>query len=110
EVGLTDPVEGSSGFADRFEGGGPTDSRGRSLRELDLEKRLLRYPLSYLVYSRAFAALPEAAKAQVFRRFGEVLSGADTSERFAHLSAADRAAILEILTETHSGFAAARER
>ena len=31
---------------------------GRSLRQLDLEHRLLRYPCSYMIYSAAFAALP----------------------------------------------------
>ncbi len=37
---------------------GPHDSRGRSLRELDLGKRLFSYPLSFEIYSDHFDALP----------------------------------------------------
>ena len=39
----------------------------------------------------------------MLRRLWEVLSGADTSNPFAHLSAADRAAVLAILRETKPG-------
>jgi hypothetical protein len=39
-------------------------------------------------------------KQKVYRRMAEVLSGADRSEPFQHLSAADRQAIREILTDT----------
>ena len=41
-----------------------------------------------------------------YRRLNEVLTGADTSEDFAHLSAADRTAILEILRDTKPDVAA----
>jgi hypothetical protein len=47
--------------------------------------------------------LPPEASQYVHRRLLEVLSGKDTSEPFAHLTAADRAAILEILRETKEG-------
>jgi hypothetical protein len=103
---LTDPVEGTTKFAADFSARGPKDSLGRSLYQLDLKTRLLRYPLSYLVYSKSFDALPQAAKDYVYRLFWEVLSGRDTTPRFAHLSATDRKAILEILMETKSEFAA----
>lgn len=101
---LTEPVSGASGFAQEFQRRGPRDSRGRSLRELDLKTRLLRYPLSYLIYSSSFDAMPALAKDHVVRRLHEVLEGKDQSEEFAHLSAADRQAILEILRDTKPGF------
>ena len=44
-------------------------------------------------------------KTHVFKRLNEVLTGKDASEPFAHLSAADRKAVLEILRETVPGFA-----
>jgi len=56
-----------------------------------------------LIYSSAFDALPEPAKAYVYHRLFEVLSGKDQSEDFAHLSGQNRAAILAILLETKSG-------
>ena len=58
-------VRGSSGFAESFSARGPRDSKGRSLRQLDLQTRLLRYPCSYMIYSDAFDALPAAAKTAV---------------------------------------------
>ena len=59
-------------------------------------------------YSDAFQGLPEIARHPVYRRLWEVLGGADRSPAFAHLSDADRGAILEILEETESRFAAWR--
>ena len=100
EATLGGRVEPVSGFAKEFQSRGPFDSPGRSLRQFDLERRLLRYPCSYLIYSASFRVLPEPTRDYVFRRVGEILSGRDHSADFAHLSADDRAALREILTET----------
>jgi hypothetical protein len=104
EAPLTDSVRGVSGFAAEFEKTGIRDRKGRSLKDLDLNRRFLRYPFSYLIYSPAFDALPVPAKDQFYERVRAILSGADT-ENFSHLSAEDRAAILEILTDTKPDFA-----
>lgn len=106
EAPLVEPIEGVSSFTTSFAARGPRDRRGRSLREFDLKTRLFRYPLSYMVYTEAFDALPDAAREEVYRRLYDVLSGAEQAERYAHLSAADRAAMLEILRETKSGLPA----
>ena len=100
EAELTAPIRGTSGFAEEFARRGPRDSKGRSLRDFDLQTRLFKYPCSYLVYSPSFAALPAEVKNYVLHRMREVLSGRDQSEKFKHLSAADRQAILEILDDT----------
>jgi hypothetical protein len=100
EAHLTERVRGTSSFADEFRKRGPRDRRGRSLRDLDLEHRLFVYPCSYLIYSPAFDDLPAPMKEYVYHRLWEVLSGQDTTKEFAHLSAMDRQAILEILRET----------
>lgn len=100
EAKLTAPLTGTSGFAEVFAARGPHDPAGRSLRDLDLTRRMFRYPCSYLVYSESFAALPQEAKDYVLGRMLEILSGADQSPKFAHLSADDRQAILEILRAT----------
>jgi hypothetical protein len=100
EAELPGPVRGTSGFAERFAAAGPRDSRGRSLRELDLQRRLFRYPCSYMIYTEAFDALPPAAKGAVYARLGDVLAGRDPHQRYRVLSAADRAAIVQILRET----------
>lgn len=100
EAPLQAPLAGTSGFAREFAARGPVDSQGRSLRTFDLRKRLFRYPMSYLITTRAFAGLPPAAKDRTLLRLWEVLSGLDASERFRHLSAEDRRAILDILRDT----------
>jgi hypothetical protein len=100
EAPIPGPVKGTSPFASTFSAAGPRDRRGRSLRDLDLERRLLRYPCSYLIYSEPFDALPATAKAATYERMWEVLSGRDTAPRYNVLSAADRNAIVEILRDT----------
>ncbi len=105
EARLPGPVRGSSAFAEEFVAVGPKDSQGRSLRDFDLRTRLFRYPLSYLIYTDAFDALPARARDYVIGRLLDVLTGADQSAEFASLDAATRAATLEILLETKPGFA-----
>jgi hypothetical protein len=104
EAPLTGPIEGTSGFAAEFSARGPRDRKGRSLRDLDLKTRLFRYPLSYLIYSDGFDALPAGVRAQVYDRLRQILSGGDTSAPFSRLTAEDRHAILEILQDTKSDF------
>jgi hypothetical protein len=105
EAPLTGPVAGTSTFARDFMSQGKRDKQNRSLRDLDLKKRLFQHPASYLIYSDAFDALPELAKDYVYRRLREILTGQDTSPDFGHLSPADRQAVLEILLETKPEFA-----
>lgn len=106
EAPLTGVVAGTSGFAAEFAARGPFDAQGRSLRQFDLRTRVFRTPLSYVVYSRLFDGLPPEAKGQVERRLWEVLTGKDQSKPFAHLSAADRLAALEIFRATKPGLPA----
>ena len=107
EAPLPGPVRGSSGFAEVFASAGPRDGRGRSLRDFDLQRRLFRYPCSYMIYPEAFDALPAAAKDLVYERLAQVLTGRDPHPRYRVLTAADRAAVLQILRETKKGLPAA---
>ena len=100
EQPLTAPVRGTSGFAEEFAARGPADHRGRSLRQLDLERRLFRYPCSFMLYSDAFAALPDAVRLAIYGRIWDVLSGRDQAPKYARLSNADRTAAADILRET----------
>jgi len=102
EAKLTEPIAGTSGYAEQFAAAGPRDSRGRSLRDLDLTTRMLKYPCSYLIYSEAFNGLPDESRNYVWQRLFDILSGQDQSEKFTHLSQDDRKAILEILRATIS--------
>jgi hypothetical protein len=88
EAPLAEPVEGISTFTKTFPEHGPRDRKGRSLRDFDLQTRLFRYPLSYMVYSRAFDALPSGLRERLWRR------------AFALLKPEDREAVREILRDT----------
>ncbi len=103
EAHMREPMAGVSTFTKTFPERGPRDKQGRSLRDFDLKTRLFRYPLSYMIYDPSFDALPEVAKQQVYRKLFDVLSGKDTSERFARLTPQDRQAILEIVRDTKPG-------
>lgn len=106
EKPLTDPIAGTSGFAEEFADRGPRDPEGRSLRDFDLKTRLFRYPCSYLIYSEAFDALPAPVKDRIYQRLLAVLNGEDTRPEFAHLTPELRAEILAILRATKPGFPA----
>jgi hypothetical protein len=95
EVPLVEPIEGVSGFTSSFPKAGPRDSRGRSLRDFDLQTRLFRYPLSYGIYHASFDALPEEVKSRLYRSVWEVMN--------SRLRVDDRRAIIEILRDTKQG-------
>jgi hypothetical protein len=92
ETALASPVQGESVFATSFSRSGPRDRQGRSLRELDLRTRLLKYRCSYMIYSPAFDALPPEARSAFLARARTVLqSRGDT-------------AVMEILDDTKPGW------
>jgi hypothetical protein len=94
------------GFAAHLAAHTPKDRQGRSLGELDLDRRLMRYPCSYMIYSDAFNGLPAPVKTAVYGRMADILSGRDRQPKYARLSAADRQAVLEILHDTKPDFPA----
>ena len=100
EAPLTEPVKGVSAFTLTFPQRGPRDKQGRSLRDFDLQTRLFRYPVSYMVYSDLFDNLPAPVLERIYRRLNDVLLGKDRSPKYEALSAADRQAAREILRET----------
>jgi hypothetical protein len=92
EPALPAPVKGVSTFADSFSYIGPRDTRGRSLRQLDLQTRLFKYRCSYMVYSPAFDALPDVARKAVYAQMRDVLTARNDS------------AVIEILNDTRPGW------
>lgn len=89
EIPLPGPVAGNSGFAAQFAARGPRDRHGRSLRVFDLKTRLFRYPLSYMIYSNAFAALTPDIKARLYPKLRAALlaKGAEGETAIAILAA-----------------------
>jgi len=93
EVALPGAVTGNSGFTSDFANRGPHDRKGRSLRSFDLKTRLFRYPLSYMIYSDAFAALQPDIRDKLYRRLYDTLKAKGT----------DGADAIAILAETKPG-------
>jgi hypothetical protein len=103
EARLTDAIKGTSSFAAEFARRGPRDSKGRSLRDFDLSRRLFRYPCSYLIYSPAFDSLPKEVKDHIYQRLWDILNNREDNKRDPALTDEDRGMILEILAETKPG-------
>jgi hypothetical protein len=100
EKPLPSKVGGTSGSAEKFSSEGPKDSQGRSLRQFDLQRRLMKFPCSYMIYSSAFDALPDDLKDATYARMWRILSGEERGKRYAALTLEDRRAIVEILRGT----------
>lgn len=100
EEPFPDAITGNSTFTKTFAARGPRDSKGRSLRDFELQRRLFKYPCSYLIYSELFDALPAPARDAVLRRIYDVLTGTLEGEEFSALSEQDRAAVYEIVRDT----------
>ena len=100
------PIEGTSGFTEDFMALGPYDDQGRSLQDFNLNTRLFEYPLSFLIYTEAFDALPEVVKTKAYGRVNEILDGNDVTGSFGHLTEVDRTSIREILAATKPEFLA----
>jgi hypothetical protein len=103
EAPLVGPIKGTSGFAETFSTQGPSDGQGRSLRDLDLQRRVFRYPCSYMIYTPAFDGMPQMAKDAVYTRLWQVLSGREAQARYKGLTLQDRQAIVSILRATKAG-------
>jgi hypothetical protein len=106
EAPLDGPVQGTTGFAAEFARSGPRDSRGRSLRELQLKTRLFKYPCSYLVYSPGCDGLPQEMRNYLWMRLEQILTGREPNEPYVSMAKSDRAAIMEILRDTKPEFKA----
>lgn len=106
EAPLPDAIAGNSTFAAEFARRGPFDGGGRSLRQLDLKRRLFALPLSYLIYSPALDGLPALARTQFWKRLCAVLSGVDPLA--ARLTKAERSTISQLLRDTKPSAPACR--
>lgn len=97
-------VEGTSSFVEDFQRRGPRDSAGRSLRDLHLNGRLFEHPVSFLVYSDAFQALPGLIRRAVYRELAAALNGQESVASFTNLADEERTALGVLLDETVPGF------
>lgn len=90
EAPLPSPVKGNSGFDTVFARRGPRDNQGRSLRDFDLQTRLFRYPLSYMIYSTSFDSLVPDAKSRLWQKLHAGLSGSERGKTAIAILAATK--------------------
>lgn len=105
EQPLAHPIQGLKEFQKQFTTHSQRDSQGRSLRDFDLDKRLFRYPCSFLIYSDAFYALTPELRTETLEQLVNILCAPSSPERvITHLDINTKRAIYEILLETHAQF------
>ncbi len=104
EAEMGDGVEGDEAFQTAFTRQFPITKDGDSLADFHLGSRLFKNRCSYMIYSRAFAELPERVRSATLKRLRAVLDGAEAQEEFAYLKEPERKRISAILKETLPGF------
>ena len=91
-------IKGDAEFQEDFQRNRKVSKSGASLKDFDLQRRMFKYPCSYMIYSPMFEALPEVVKASVMKEMRERLREEDAV--FAHLSTEEKRVLREILAET----------
>ncbi|MEZ5292789.1 MAG: hypothetical protein R2745_17035 [Vicinamibacterales bacterium] len=105
EAPMPGGLSGTSGFREWFSGRGAHDAAGRSLHQLDLETRLMTYPLSYTIESPAFDALPDDVRQAVADRLVARLSAAAPRPGDDRFTADQRRAALAIFRAAYPALA-----
>ena len=100
EAPLPSPISGDPAYVQAFTATAIRDSKGRSLRDFDLQTRMFKYPCSFLIYTQSFDAMAEPIKAVILQKLFDILTGKETDAQFAKITAEDRLAVLELLRET----------
>lgn len=73
---------------------------GISLRDFDLQTRMFKHRCSYMIYSPVFQGLLPEIKQRIYRRLRAALDVKKADPEYAYLPAAEKQAILEILSKT----------
>lgn len=103
EISLPGGVEGSAEYLNAFAEKQKKSEAGRSLRDFRLYERMMKYRCSHLIYSDAFAHLPERIRTIILEKLHGILKNPDAFPEFTHLSSSERGHILQILKETLPG-------
>ncbi len=93
-------IEGAGDFEKAFLKSKVTDSKGRSLKDFELKRRLFEYRCSYMIYSKIFDHLSPELKSSIYNRLFEILRAQELPDKYSHLRPNERRIIQEILLET----------
>ncbi|MEZ6093543.1 MAG: hypothetical protein R3C03_04795 [Pirellulaceae bacterium] len=95
------PVKGTSNFQTEFEQATKLDDKGRSIRQLDLQNRLFRYPCSFLICSKSFDELPDQVRTLTLKKINNMLCQLQNDECDADLREHFSVFTPEIAQATH---------
>ena len=104
EFPLSAKIQGTSTFRRDFSNRKPATNSGKSLYQLDLESRMFKYPLSYMVYSNTFEQMGPKTRALFNNRIKQILNEKPTGndeQIYRHLTPTLKTSIRDILRETH---------
>lgn len=93
-------IQGAGDFESAFRKNRVEDSKGRSLKDFELKRRLFEYRCSYMIYSKIFDHLSDELKSSIYNRLFQILQAEELPEKYGHLRPNERKAIQEILLET----------
>lgn len=93
-------VEGDPAFQEAFTRRFPKSSDGRSLADFQLGTRLFKHRCSYMIYSKAFEALPARIKSAVIGRLHEIFESEPADGNHPAIKASERHKIAAILQQT----------
>ena len=93
-------VDGEAIYKKDFQRTRRTASGGVSLKDFDLQTRLLKHRCSYMIYSPVFTGLPPEMKQRVYERLDRALRTEQADADYAYLPAAEKRAIRAILKAT----------
>ncbi len=100
ELPIESEIDGPSAFSEKFSQRAPKTKSGKSLFQIDLKKRLFRYPLSYMVYTPEFSGLPQPVLEVIRKELHNILNEPTPADAKFQLTADSRRDIIEILRET----------
>jgi hypothetical protein len=95
-------LEAQPAFLKSFQAQARSDPQGRSLRELELKTRIMKYRCSHLVQSPQVLGMPEPFKRELYCRLRKALAGQHPAG--GHLPEQEREAIHDILLATQPGY------
>lgn len=100
ELPLKNPIEGGEAFKMHFENFTSNNNFSKSLRILDLKKRIFKHPISFMICSDAYKGLPADVREKVQKKILMITSSDETIEGYEHLDVSNKKFIREILSST----------
>ena len=95
-----DGISGDETFQQQFSATIPKARNGDSLADFQLNTRLFKNRCSYMIYSGAFAVLPDSVKKRVIAKLKKVMENHEADDAYPQIKASERHRIAEILRDT----------